>query len=252
MKSHIEIYDIINKASNKGGSLSLTRLGDGEARILNFPNDKKAAEHSLIKHTGKMPPEKEILEIREHLISAYNNSDIIGIPIDQHFRTKDKYWCEAKELMFKYAPDSEFADLCSINIHSKFLLYNIYEDLLYNRDDVYIITGRDVAEGLKEKYNIKNVHQFLISPQYKFEVQKTENKHYPEQFNKIKEWITNLELSGHICLVGAGFTGKVYCTWFKQAGGIGIDIGHVFDAWAGLVTRGKNRGAGVTDNTYKL
>lgn len=252
MKSHLEIYDIVSKKSLKGKSFALTRLGDGEARILNYFNDKKAAEYSLIKHTGKIPPESDIIQIRNNLIDAYNNSDVIGVPVEQHLRTKDKYWCEAKDLMFKYAPGSEFADLCSINIHSEWLKYDIFENLLSFRDDVYIVTGRNVAEGLKKAYNIKNVHQFLISPQYKYEVIKKENKHFPEQFNQIKEWIAKMDLKGHICLVGAGFTGKIYSQWFKQSGGIGIDIGHVFDAWAGLVTRGRNKGAGKTQNTYKL
>jgi len=34
--------------------------------------------------------------------------------------------------------------------------------------------------------------------------------------------------------------GKIYCKWIKESGGIAIDIGSIFDAWAKVESRLKN------------
>ena len=117
-------------------------------------------------------------------------------------------------------------------------------------NNIYIFL--DVEDGLKRKYNIKNVHQFLISEQWQYDIQRKANNHYPDQFNEIKEWIGGLSLNLDICMCGAGFVGKIYNVWFQQSGGISIDIGHVFDKWAGMVTRGVGGKVGIKSDKYKL
>ena len=237
---------------NSEKPLSMIRIGDGEARILNWRNDKASANFSLNKHMGRIPSEKEILEIRDNLIYAFNNADIIGVPTAKHNKSKDKYWNSAEKMMHEFAPASIYAVRCSIDVHTDWLVNDTYKDLLYGRENVYVITCRDVAEGLKKKYNIKNVYQFLISEQWQYDLDRKENRHYPYEFEQIKEWIGNLKLDLDICLIGAGFVGKIYAIWLKNAGGVALDIGHVFDKWYGMVTRGVGGKVGVTSDEYKL
>ena len=45
---------IAEMVKNTNIPLALTRLGDGESRILNFGNDKPSANHSLRKHMGRI------------------------------------------------------------------------------------------------------------------------------------------------------------------------------------------------------
>jgi hypothetical protein len=61
-----------------------------------------------------------------------------------------------------------------------------------------------------------------------------------------------IDCNNSLCLVGAGVVGKIYNIWFKRRGGVSLDIGSIFDLWAGRKTRGKDRGIDVIDNTYKL
>ena len=39
---------------------------------------------------------------------------------------------------------------------------------------------------------------------------------------------------GALFLVGAGAFGKIYCHWIRDRGGIAVDIGSLFDSWAGV------------------
>ena len=61
-----------------------------------------------------------------------------------------------------------------------------------------------------------------------------------------------IDCRGVLCLVGAGIPGKCYNNWFRDQGGVSLDIGSVFDFWYGRRTRGKGRGLDAIDNTYKL
>lgn len=45
------------------------------------------------------------------------------------------------------------------------------------------------------------------------------------------------DLSGTLVLIGAGPWSEIYCSWVKQRGGVGIDIGSGFDLLAGESTR---------------
>lgn len=42
---------------------------------------------------------------------------------------------------------------------------------------------------------------------------------------------------GDIFLIGGGPLGKVYYQKVKELGGIALDVGSTFDAWAGVATR---------------
>ena len=55
-----------------------------------------------------------------------------------------------------------------------------------------------------------------------------------------KYWLKNnidVPYQGAIFLVGAGVLGKIYCDVIKEKGGIAIDIGAIFDAWANVKSR---------------
>ena len=61
------------------------------------------------------------------------------------------------------------------------------------------------------------------------------------------------DLQGCLCLVGAGIWSEIYCTWIRQRGGVGVDIGSGFDLLAGKVTRPVHRGVlGETADRFAL
>jgi hypothetical protein len=45
------------------------------------------------------------------------------------------------------------------------------------------------------------------------------------------------DMSGCLCLIGAGPWAEIYCTWVKQRGGVALDIGSGFDLLDGKLLR---------------
>jgi len=62
---------------------------------------------------------------------------------------------------------------------------------------------------------------------------KNEELHYPVEFLKISDQIKD-SAEGKVVLVAAGYLGKHYCNVAKEAGGVAIDIGSIFDGWCGV------------------
>jgi hypothetical protein len=230
--------------------VSILRCGDGESFVLNGKNDPDKLKYVIQRQLGYLPPITEMMEIRDRLIEAYTNCDIIGIPVNNRFLSDlNSSWAKVKPILEKYVDTSEkiYSD---IDFHSHFLDKGLFKELFWKIKKLYYVSCRNIGAQLKNKYRI-DVRGFHISPEMKFSTE-----HYTktqlDQVSEVKQWISEQDIEGSLCLFGAGVIGKIYGNWFRDAGGVAVDIGSVFDSWGGLKTRGQGRGAGVIDNTFKL
>lgn len=251
---HKLLSEILQRVDAKTPT-SICRYGDGESIMLNLENDKEMAKWVAKRQLGYVPTDKELQEIKQNLINAYRAADIIGIPVSNRFMEDEKnYWARSNAILFEVlgftAPNDRV--FTNIDFHSYFLEHNHFDTLLKGRDTVCYISCRTLDEKLAQTFNIKNVYSFQIAPEMKFETTYLGPQHYPVQFNQIKKWMDSIPVEGNICLVGAGVVGKIYNNWFRDRGGISIDIGSCFDAFVGKKTRGEGRGADAVDETYKL
>ena len=252
MLSKEEVYDIIMSSLVGKTPMSLVRLGDGESMVMQYPY-KEDRMHYVMKRQFNYIPENEDLKfISNTVINAYSNADIIGVPTESHREKHGYWWASAEEYLIKSNPKAKNALKTSIDVHTDMFYAGMFDRILNNRDQVFVISGRDLDEGLKRKYKVKNVTSIKISPEQKFESKKSNDRHYPDQFNFINKWFKSHDFKGCLCLVAAGVLGKHYCSMFKKYGGVAIDIGHLADVWAGKVTRGAGKGADAVNNQYKL
>lgn len=244
---------ITSRLKNKQ-PVSITRYGDGEAIVLNGFNDMDKIKYVMKRQFGFIPPVEHIESIRQNLIEAYKGSDIIGIPVNRRLHDTESFWYKAFDIL-NHAVGIEVLHsktLTSIDFHSYMLDNKQFGKLLTGLNTLCYISCRDLDDAFKKRYKIKNVYSFIIAPEAKFTNGYKGKVHYPDQFNEIRRWVTKIPVAGNLCLIGAGFTGKIYNNWFRDQGGIAVDLGCVFDYWAGKVTRGPNKGADAVDNTYKL
>lgn len=248
MKSD-DLFLVIKKALIEKTPISILRYGDGESTIMRFLEDH-TFHHVLTRQMGYLPSTKDMRHIRENLIQAFNEADIIGIP--QHSKVNDPNttWYKVNNALYDNVNLDE-KQITDADFHTRFLTKDYYKEILTNADEVYIISCRDIGERLKEKYNIGAVHLYLIAPEAKFTSYQGK-RHYPDQYLSIQTWIKSIQCQGKLCLFGAGIIGKIYGSWFKQQGGIAVDIGSVFDTWAGRITRGVDRGLDVIDHSIAL
>jgi hypothetical protein len=110
-------------------------------------------------------------------------------------------------------------------------------DMIAAADAVVVITGRSVlAEAFAARCAPKPLHFLPIPVEYQFRTGPDRRRHFPECFERILSELAR-DLSGTLCLIGAGIFGKAYCLAAKHAGGVAVDLGSAFDVLAGLNTR---------------
>ena len=250
-----KVFERLINCLNEKDPLSIVRYGDGEAMVLNGFNDPGSLHFILRKLLGHIPAHNEITSIRQNLIQAYREADIIGIPvINRHMNDPNSYWHRSGSIL-NTAVGAEYLakkEITNIDVHSHFLDKGYYDQLLTGIDTLCYISCRQLDEAFKRRYRIKNVYSFIIAPEMYYTSGYDGPPHFPDQYNEIKKWVTTIPVKGNLCLVGAGVVGKIYNNWFRDHGGISMDIGSIFDSFAGKRTRGQGRGMDVIDETYKL
>lgn len=189
-------------------------------------------------------------------MEAFKDSDVIGVSPycleNKEALPEHLYWKITLDILQQHiSPNS--TKLCHMNVHLRFLRDKYYDRLLRGQKKLYYVSCRNLDEPLKRVFGISEVHSFIVAPQMNNDPSYVGIRHFPEQFVQVKSWIENLDCTGSLCLVGAGYVGKIYNIWFKRRGGVALDVGSIFDQWAGRRTRGKNcNKAYCYDDTYKL
>jgi len=241
--NHKQITELLCKARDNKYPYSLNRLGDGEFMILKYPTyaEKKQCKERIDRwfDVDKLD-DLQINAIRNNILVAYKNTNILGVPDNIEIK--------------KYPKWKNFVSICNkLGLLNKnqnlFYFYDIkhlnYKKILNGQKVIYCITCRNIGDKLKSAFNVGGVKSFLIAPEkYAFlkslrsQYRKWKGKkHYPDLYNEILKWLSDIDVAGKIFLIGAGGLGKIYCNHVKDRGGIGIDIGSLFDAWAGIYTR---------------
>jgi hypothetical protein len=219
---------------------------------MQFPFKRHKMEYVMKRQFNYIPSEENMEFISKTVLKAYSNADIIGVPTQVHREKHGYWWASAESYLTEKNPITKDIPKTSIDVHTDMFHAGLLDRILQGKEHVFVISGRDLDDGLKRRYGIKKVTSIKIAPEQKFEATKSTERHYPDQFKFIDKWFKSHDFKGCLCLVGAGLLGKHYCSMFKKYDGVAVDIGHLADVWSGKVTRGAGKGVHATDNTYKL
>ena len=246
----VDIFKILQL----GKPVSIIRAGDGEKIVLQSNKDLASYQlciQSVMKRQmGYEPTMGEVEEVRKNLIRAYNGADIVGLPMHMQLDELNKHWREVSDNVKPLCKTDKFT---STDIGYDLLYSGMLDEWLMNKPVINYISCRDIDEPIRRKFGTRTVNSFIIAPEAKFtSTYDTGEKHYPDQFNKLEWWLDAAPCKGNPCLVGAGVIGKIYTNWMRDRGGIAIDLGAVFDLWAGFNTRGPTRGLDAKNEKYKL
>lgn len=227
----------INVAISEARPFSLIRLGDSENSILGYPEHTKEPRIqsvlSRLMDAREYSP-AEVLDIKSGLVEAVNGADIVGLFPADH----PKELCALSPAVLQSA-GVQIELTCWQSIHFYLAASGHLARMVYAADRVTLITGRDIKARFDERFGC-DVEQLLVPSERKFRLNEENGRgeHYPTVYRAIRAAI-EVRAPRHLFLVGAGVLGKAYCQAIKEAGGIAVDVGSVFDYWAGLATREK-------------
>lgn len=249
-----QVYQIIQKHLNKKIPFGLSRIGDGESLLIHTTSTEtpKRLNWWLNNQIGYVMDRNELLKVKQLVLEGYSKSNIIGVPTHVHREKHGYYWANAESKLNELAPITKDIPTCSIDIHSELLHSGLINTIIEGQEDLIYISGRNLDEPLKRRFKLNNVYSYIGTPEQRYEANKVKSDYYPKQFNEIIEFINKTDCEGKLCLVGFGMLGKYYVSKLKEAGGIAIDIGHVFDSWYGKITRGVGKGIASQQTKYKL
>ena len=255
------IFLRIRESMDSRVPLSLVRLNYGEGIMLGYPDvmnrgdvnyhmrmwfEKATLKSRLIYKEGLLRKtigrlfsnwsEKDVLVLTDGLKDSVRQADIVGTPL--RGRTpRHRYLVEVEASLARLDLLDESSMVTFSAIHRLLHYALLYRPLLEGRDFVGIVSSRDVVQKLRRSFGIGEVRWYKVrsQPDYPNDVP---TPHYPDGFNEIRETL-KIPYPGALFLVGAGICGKIYCQWIKDRGGVAVDIGSMFDSWAGVGRTGR-------------
>lgn len=267
-----QVPDLIIDAIKKKKPYSVIRIGDGEANLLSYGsyldtpilNLKAAKKIIAMQQDSFLPNSLELIKIKNRMLCSIDSADIIGIIglwrpkkrntndlinafLNDH-RGISGHWRAIDYLIYLSKQDL----LNKKILASAHLYFSILEHLgaiLKVSKRILLITNRESTLQKFESYTstTANVEQLLIGKSSKVDLRNS-----PEFLRTIKKQLPD-NMSGYLCLIGAGPWSEIYCTWVKQRGGVAIDIGSGFDLLDGHTSRPIHKILGLdTQNRYTL
>lgn len=230
---------------------SLVRMGDGEGNVLssrrlnlypallNYTLEK--ISHLHFGSLDVVPQHK--FKIANLISDAAASADFVGMPdneaLRRHYKKPDD------ELDIRACMGLFYANTASSFINTdkqvnwwiaRSLLPH-FDEIISNYRNVVLITNHSKLESHAiDRFKLESCTTIQIPNQAKNQKYKHLNTHfYPNTYLTTLNNIPHQK--GALYLVGAGLLGKSICSYIKRFKGHAIDVGSIFDIWAGLITR---------------
>ncbi len=223
------------------------RFGHCESRIMGWrtTSTRSDADASLRLQLGTdQLSDADLDEMSSKIRDSYRESDYVGLAMISEGRHKSADYLD--KLNINIPTIAEIYSLnraqrfCDANAHTALLATGQLKRIVSCFEKVVLISCRDVSYGFAERHGIVPIQIFV--PQEHRTVGLAEEfvlaSHYPDHFHQVLSKIERFVSAGTLVLFGAGFLGKVYGAHAKRQGGVVVDIGSVFDIWAGIKSRG--------------
>lgn len=244
-----ELGDLLVGVVQRRKPYSMIRLGDGEYAVIRYP--KHTSRAKLLEHVGRWFTtdslnEKQLHYLSRNIARACRDADLLGIPSRRELRyikwhgfdgQVERLGLEGKRYFHFYLMTQLYID-------------GWFDKMLRGLDRLFCITCRPVAQALQQRFDVGKVFTLHVPPE-RFRYHRKNSgltaynerttgglgHHFDVCYQQVHDFMQSIDLRGQVFLVGAGGLGKVYCMWAKQRGAVALDVGALFDGWAGLTTR---------------
>jgi len=279
------IPDAITKAISEGQPLSAIRIGDGEANLLTYAMypgtptlDALVARRIIGAQQDRFEASRTwLLVLQQLLLASIQQADIVGVrgfwwgtpatPPAQHQPPpfNRHQWqlrlasdprgtagiLRGNDAMLKLARARQLDGKLIASAHFYFGIAAHIKPLLDAAGKVILITNQSNAAKAIRHYR-KNKLTKIIRVGNGNQKEANRPPRRPSFLQRIHNRLPN-DLTGTLCLVGAGPWSEIYCSFIKQRGGVGVDLGSGFDLLEGRTTRPIHRAMGLDqDQRYAL
>ena len=251
-----QVVDDILAAIENSKPLSVLRMGDGEMVCYHYQTSEKPKLNRFLRDMRIEQIDESLESLKLELEKSVINSDFLGLPTSKHLEHSSN-WSDIvdtyQSIFQSYTIDSKSKKYCSINVHLEILNNKSIYRVLESIDNLVVISSRDLKSRFIDRFpNIKNLEYHLIPGELAYEEVKSEELLFPEKINELVKTIHSVDRKGSLLIFGGGVSGKILGSEFKNAGGVSLDLGSVFDTWAGKLTRGAGKGAFSYTESTKL
>lgn len=224
-----ETFDYLREKVAQKKPFCLLRYGDGEGLFAFLPHGlHRKYNNACKKHWGEVPRGMFRLQITKNIRQSYRKCDVAGLP----YGFNGYMWRMA---LNKFLQLERKKLACKANIHIALVEDGVLDELIAG-NNIFYIGCRNVDRVLLGK-GATAVDKILISEQHRFAKKKPKLPFY-KQAEAIEKQVAKMDLRGKLCFLAAGVAGKQLGILMKERGGMVVDVGSVFDLWAGIHTRG--------------
>ena len=230
------IHDLQEKLAQREPA-SFLRFNDGEGKISGCPQYYPATMlcGELRTHFGNNAlTDINLYKLRSAMNAAMQNADWVGVPPDNW----PPLFTQARTVLEKLVFDDTgpLPKFTHVSFPQLMLDRGFFDAIMKGRDFVGFVGCRDLRRYFKDHYGVTRSVFINVPEQGSASYSGHLPPHYPQYAETVVSGI-KVPYRGALFLVGAGFCGKLYADAIKRKGGIAIDVGSLFDLWAGRFTR---------------
>jgi hypothetical protein len=280
-----ELVAMIRAALDAQIPYSVVRIGDGEANLLTYlrysgtPQLDRLIARAIIEGQADRFNANDLwlLCLRELMQLSIASADVVGVrgfwwgrsaPQAQRSSSQIERVVVARQInadprvtlgvsraadaMLKLAASSGLKGKTIASAHLYLAILEGLDVLISAAQRVLLITNRiELVVRLQQRWPEKHLELIEVGRSASTPSGKRPLKS-PKFLDKVHSQLPQ-ELGGALCLVGAGPWSEIYCTFIKQNGGVGIDLGSGFDLMDGVVSRPIHRALGLDqDNRFAI
>lgn len=248
-----EVADLVYRHLQERQPLSAIRIGDGESRLMGFPEhtSRRDLDLSLRFWFGRNDfTDAQLVRLARELRDACTQADIVGVPTKSQAQ-KAEGWANVEKYLHHYDLLSNGTCFADCNLHWHLLEAGAYDDLLHAAERVHLVTCRSLAQAMMYAFHLGQAPVWHPLPE-EANTGQLPTMHFPWRYESMRGELDRAARLGRLFLVGAGALGKIYCAWIRDAGGVALDVGSVFDAWAGVPSRSGMRKDPKSYEKYRL
>ena len=231
----LPVVDAAEQALTTGRGFSLIRLGDGEGAMLSHAAPRMAEDVAFclrIWFGDQVVVDADRRAMVLGLERAMREADVLGLPRRRQLKVAMRYhevFANLERVLGARRP--VIGDMA---LHFYLQWSGALGYLVRRARRLVLIGCRDVA-GVFAAYFDVPVTQWLVRGEAKFPGS-VEETHWPTGYARMMARMNDVG-PGDLVLVGAGILGKAYVAAAARRGATAIDIGSVFDGWAGVISR---------------